>query len=76
MSQNPNTDSKEEEAAKDKVTEKKKSYTDNQLLRMMINEQKDAKKLLTKINANLSFFVWMFIISLILSFIVFAMINS
>ena len=56
MSQNPNTDSKEEEAAKDKVTEKKKSYTDNQLLRMMINEQKDAKKLLTKINANLSFF--------------------
>jgi hypothetical protein len=42
MSQNPNTDSKEEEAAKDKVTEKKKSYTDNQLLRMMINEQKDA----------------------------------
>ena len=71
MSQNPNTDSKEEQ-----VAEKQKNYSDNELLTKVVNEQIKSRKLLISIDNNIRFFVWAFIISLVLSFIVFAMMNS
>lgn len=68
--------SKKKQPVKEKVAEKKKNYTDNELLTMMVNEQKKSRQLLIKIDNNIRFFVWLTVISLILSLIVVLMINS